>query len=210
MATQTLQRNITLTDSPVARALFSNTRWAWLWLVVRIYVGYTWLTSGWGKLSNPAWVQTGEALKGFWERAVTIPEVPARPLIAFGWYRTFLQGLLDSGSYTWFSKLVVAGEILIGIALIVGAFAGIAAFFGAFMNWNFMMAGSASTNPVLFFLAILIILAWKTAGWWGVDRWLLPLLGTPWQPGRLISNAAISGENERAIGDNGERVAATD
>lgn len=210
MTTQTWQRNITLTDSPVARALFSNTRWAWLWLVVRLYVGYTWLHSGWGKLSNPAWMQTGEALKGFWERAVTIPEAPARPLIAFSWYRTFLQSMLDTGSYTWFSKLVVAGEVLIGIALILGAFVGIAAFFGAFMNWNFMMAGSASTNPVLFALAILIVLAWKTAGWWGVDRWLLSLLGTPWQPGRLISNAAISEENERVIGDNDERVAATD
>jgi len=188
MATKTMQRNLTITDSPVARALFSDTRWAWLWLVMRLYVGYTWITSGLGKLSNPAWVQTGEALKGFWQKAVAIPEAPARPLIAFGWYRVFLQTLLDSGSYTWFSKLVVAGELLIGLALILGAFAGIAAVFGAFMNWNFMMAGSASINPVLFFLAILVILAWKTAGWWGLDRWLLPLLGTPWQPGRLRGN----------------------
>ena len=196
MTTQTMQRNLTITDSPVARALFSSTRWAWLWLIVRLYVGYTWLTSGWGKLSNPAWVQTGEALKGFWQRAVAIPEAPARPLIAFGWYRLFLQSLLDSGSYTWFSKLVVAGELLIGVALILGAFAGVAAFFGAFMNWNFMMAGSASTNPVLFFLAILVILAWKTAGWWGLDRWLLPLLGTPWQPGRTMGTAAVPAGTE--------------
>ena len=196
MATQTMQRNLTITDSPVARALFSDTRWAWLWLVMRLYVGYTWITSGLGKLSNPAWVQTGEALKGFWQKAVAIPEAPARPLIAFGWYRVFLQTLLDSGSYTWFSKLVVAGELLIGLALILGAFAGIAAVFGAFMNWNFMMAGSASTNPVLFFLAILVILAWKTAGWWGLDRWLLPLLGTPWQPGRLMGAADETAEQE--------------
>ena len=193
MAIQTWKQNITITDPPVARALFSSTRWAWLWLIVRLYIGYTWLTSGWGKFSNPAWVQTGEALKGFWARAVTIPEAPARPLIAFDWYRAFIQSLLDSGSYVWFAKLVVAGEILIGLALILGAFTGIAAVFGAFMNWNFMMAGTASINPVLFFLAVLLILAWKTAGWWGLDRWLLPLLGTPWQPGRLLGNAASDG-----------------
>lgn len=54
------------------------------------------------------------------------------------------------------------------------------------MNWNFMMAGSASVNPMLFALSVLVILAWKTAGWWGLDRWLLPLLGTPWKPGRLF------------------------
>jgi thiosulfate dehydrogenase [quinone] large subunit len=48
------------------------------------------------------------------------------------------------------------------------------------MNWSFMMAGSASTNPVLFLLAIGIILAWKVAGYVGFDYFLLPRLGTPW------------------------------
>jgi thiosulfate dehydrogenase [quinone] large subunit len=52
------------------------------------------------------------------------------------------------------------------------------------MNFNFMLAGTASTNPVLFLAAILLIMAWKVAGWWGLDRFLLPLLGTPWRPGR--------------------------
>ena len=65
MATQTWNQNITITDPPITQALFGNTRWAWIWLIVRLYVGYTWLTSGWGKFSNPAWIQTGEALKGF-------------------------------------------------------------------------------------------------------------------------------------------------
>lgn len=185
-------QNITITDPPIVANLFGRTGWAWIWLLPRLYVGYVWLTSGWGKLSNPAWVQTGEALKGFWERAVAIPDAPARPLIAYGWYRDFITLLLNSGSYTWFAKLVVAGEILIGIALILGIFTGIAAFFGGFMNWNFMMAGSASVNPMLFLLSILIILGWKTAGWWGLDRWLLPLLGTPWRPGRLFDRYSTS------------------
>jgi thiosulfate dehydrogenase [quinone] large subunit len=186
MATQTWQQNITITDPPAAVSLFGNTRWAWLWLIARLYVGYSWITSGLGKLSNPAWVQTGEALKGFWQKAAAVPDAPARPAIAFEWYRSFIQFLLDSGSYTWFAKLITAGEILIGLALILGFFTGIAAFFGGFMNWNFMMAGSASINPMLFSLSILLILAWKTAGWWGLDRWLLPLLGTPWKPGKLF------------------------
>jgi thiosulfate dehydrogenase [quinone] large subunit len=168
------QNTVTFEDPPFAHALFSSTAWAWLWLIVRVYVGYTWLTSGLGKLSNPAWVQTGVALKGFWEKAAAVPAAPARPLIVFDWYRTLIQFLLDSGSYTWFAKLVTAGEILIGIALILGIFTGIAAFFGGFMNWNFMMAGTASINPVLFPLAILLVLAWKVAGWWGLDRWVLP------------------------------------
>lgn len=186
MATLARQQNIIISDPPIAISLFSATRWAWIWLIMRLYIGYTWLTSGWGKLSNPGWIQTGEALKGFWERAVATPDAPARPPIAFDWYRVFLQALLDSGSYTWFAKFVVAGEILVGIALILGVFTGIAAFMGGFMNWNFMMAGTASISPLMFTFSILLILAWKVAGWWGIDRWLLPLLGTPWKPGQLF------------------------
>jgi thiosulfate dehydrogenase [quinone] large subunit len=64
--------------------------------------------------------------------------------------------MLNNEWYTWFAKLIAYGEVLIGIALIVGAFVGIAAFFGAFLNWNFVMAGAASTNAVLFTLAILL------------------------------------------------------
>jgi thiosulfate dehydrogenase [quinone] large subunit len=97
-----------------------------------------------------------------------------------------MQYLLDTQSYTWFAKLVAYGELLIGIALVVGAFVGVVAVFGAFMNWNYMMAGTASTNPVLFLLAILLILAWKVAGYVGLDRYLLPMLGTPWKPGRVF------------------------
>lgn len=188
MATNARARVIQFSDPPVAQSLFGSTKWSWLWLIVRLYMGYTWLESGWGKLSNPGWTQTGEALKGYWERAVLIPEAPARPAISFDWYRAFIQSLLDSGSYTWFSKVIVASELLIGVALILGVFTGIAAFGGGFMNWNFMMAGSASINPVLFTLAIFLILAWKNAGWWGLDRWVLPALGTPWQPGKVFKS----------------------
>ncbi len=187
MATQSqIKTPVRFSDPPIANSLFNSTRWSWLWLVARVYLGYTWLSSGLGKLSNPGWIQSGDALKGFWERAVLIPAAPARPAVSFDWYRSFLQVMLDGGAYTWFSKLVVAGELLIGIALILGIFTGIASFFGGFLNWNFMMAGTASTNPLLFTISILLILAWKTAGWLGVDRWLLPALGTPWQPGRLF------------------------
>jgi thiosulfate dehydrogenase [quinone] large subunit len=51
------------------------------------------------------------------------------------------------------------------------------------MNMSFMLAGSASINPVLFTLAIGVMLAWRVAGFYGVDRYLLPKLGTPWRTG---------------------------
>lgn len=144
-----------------------------------MYLGWLWVDASQHKIIDPKWVETGEALKGFWLSAI---KVDPKPVAFFDWYRQFLQFLLDTQSYVWFGKLVAYGELLIGIALIVGAFTGIAAFLGGFMNWNYMMAGTASSNPVLFVLAVLMIMAWKTAGYWGLDRWLLPLLGTPWKP----------------------------
>lgn len=182
--TATTSRNsgrILIKDPPFARLLFSDTRSALLWLLIRIPLGLSWISSGWGKLQNPAWMETGEALRGFWTNAVAIPE-SGRPAITYDWYRNFIQGMLDAGAYTWFAKLISVGETLIGVALIVGAFVGFAAAAGAFMNWNFIMAGSASTNGLLGLVAVLLILAWKVAGYYGADYFLLRWLGTPWEP----------------------------
>jgi len=179
--TNIITRERIVADPPIARFLFSDTRLALLWLVVRLYVGYAWLEAGLHKVQDPSWVGGGTALKGFWLSVTKIPVPPARPSITFDWYRGFLQILLDAGAYTWFGKVIAFGETAIGIALILGAFVGVAAAAGAFMNMNFMLAGSASTNPVLFILAIGLVLAWKTAGFIGLDNILLPLLGTPWR-----------------------------
>ncbi|MDQ7820070.1 MAG: DoxX family protein [Armatimonadota bacterium] len=173
-------------DPPFARALFASTRYAWLWALIRVWLGWQWIDAARHKIGVEAWTGTGAALKAFWERAIQVPPPPARPPVAFPWYRAFLQWLLDIQAYTWFAKLVAYGELLVGVALVLGAFVGIAAFFAGFMNWNFMMAGTASTNPLLFTAAILLILAWKVAGYYGLDRWLLPLLGTPWRPGKVF------------------------
>ena len=164
-----------------ARYLFSNTRAGLFWLPIRLFLGFSWLTSGLGKVTSPegGWLDGGSALAAYWERAVSIPEAPARPPITYDWYRDFLTFLLDGNHETWFAWIVAFGEIAVGIALILGALTGIAAFFGALMNMSFLLAGSASTNPVLFTAAI--GLAWRVAGYYGLDRYLLPMLGTPWR-----------------------------
>ena len=50
------------------------------------------------------------------------------------------------------------------------------------MNMSFLLAGSTSVNPIMFAFTIGLILAWKVAGYYGVDRYLLPRLGVPWGP----------------------------
>lgn len=175
------------------KRLINDKRAGWLWLILRVWLGYQWINASLHKISNPAWVQTGEALKGFWSSIVVIPDT-GRPPVAFGWYRAFIQALLNAEAYTWFAKLVVYGELFIGIALIIGAFTGIAAFFGAIMNWNFMMAGSASSNPLLFVAALGLIVAWKVAGYIGADYFLLPWIGTPWS--KKADTKLIGGADE--------------
>ncbi|MEO8391917.1 MAG: DoxX family protein [Chloroflexota bacterium] len=175
-------------DPPVARFLFSDTRFAAVWTIIRVLIGYSWLSAGWGKVNEASWMVTGEALKGYWTNAVAIPAT-GHPAITFDWYRSFIQGMLDSGSYVWFAKLIAVGELLVGVALILGMFVGIAAFFAALMNWSYIMAGSTSTNPLLLIGAIALILAWKTAGYYGMDRFLLPRLGTPWRNPKPASEA---------------------
>ena len=175
----------------LSRFLFHDTRSAALWLVVRFYLGFQWLEAGWHKLTGTGWMDGGAALKGYWAKAIAVdPKTGTGPINNdYGWYRDFLTFLVNNNAHTWFAKLIVWGEILVGVGLIVGGLVGIAAFFGALMNMSFMLAGSASTNPVMFFLAIGLMLAWQVAGYYGADRFILPLLGTPWQAGSIIHRA---------------------
>src|SRR5205823_6308812 len=107
-------------------------------------------------------------------------------VITYDWWRNFLQSMIDSNAHVWFAKLIVFGEMLIGLGLIVGGLVGIAAFFGVVMNFSFLLSGSVSVNPVFLALGIFLIMAWKVAGWFGLDRYLLPALGTPWKAGAVF------------------------
>ena len=172
-------------DPPITRFLFGDVRMSWLWLVLRLYLGYEWFVAGLGKLQNPVWVgsKAGVAITGFVNGALakTAGEHPD----VQGWYGAFLQSVVLPNARLW-SYLITFGEILVGVGLILGIFTGIAAFFGSFMNMNYLFAGTVSTNPLLFLIALFLILAWKTAGWLGLDHWVLPLLGTPWRPGKVF------------------------
>lgn len=172
-------------DPKTWQMLMGNVHLALFWLPIRLFVGREWFSAGYHKVTDEAWMDGGAALKGYWERSVAIPE-GGRPAITYGWYRDVLQYMLDNEWYTWFGKVVAIGELLIGIGLLVGALVGLAAFFGTALNASFMLAGTTSSNPVLFGLSVFIVLAWKVAGYWGLDRWLLPALGAPWQAGTLF------------------------
>jgi thiosulfate dehydrogenase [quinone] large subunit len=162
-----------------ARYLFSNTRGGLFWVPIRIFVGFEWAVAGWHKLSGTGWTDGGASLLGYWQSAVKVPAQGSAP-ITFDWYRSFLQFLIDIQAQSWFGWLITVGELAVGIALLTGTLVGIAAFFGTTMNLSYLLAGSTSSNPVMFALAIGLILGWRVAGYYGVDRYLLPKLGVPW------------------------------
>ncbi len=167
--------NMEIPEPAISRFLFGDTRLALLWTVIRLYVGYEWLTAGWGKLTNPAGVWVGEkagaAVTGFLNGALqkTAGDYPD----VQGYAAWFFQHVALPNA-ALFSYLVTFGEIAVGVALILGLFTGIAAFFGGFMNASYLFAGAVSTNPLLFIFATLLVLAWRTAGYWGLDRFWLP------------------------------------
>ncbi|MGH2512858.1 MAG: hypothetical protein ACRDGQ_09245, partial [Candidatus Limnocylindrales bacterium] len=161
------------------RYLFGNTRAGLFWLPIRLFLGFEWLIARWDKLTGTGWVDGGASLLGYWKSAVAVPAT-GHAAITFEWYRSFLQLLINNNAQTWFGWLITIGEMAIGLGLLLGVLTGIAAFFGATMNMSYLLAGSTSTNPVMFAFAIGLILAWKVAGYYGVDRYLLPRLGVPW------------------------------
>src|SRR3989304_1078177 len=124
-----MQKGRLIQDPPFIVTVFNSPRLAWFWLLVRVWRGYQWIDASLHKINNPAWTQTGEALKGYWTGAVQIP-AEGRPPISFTFYRSFIQYMLDAQGYVWFAKVVSYGELLVGIALILGACTRTAFLFG--------------------------------------------------------------------------------
>lgn len=168
-------------ESPQARWLFASTGIApFIWLAARLYLGYEWLVAGWGKVTSDAWMRGGDAVAGFAAGALERGTQGEHPAIAYGWYVSFLEYVRDSG-HSWLGPLVAIGEVVIGIALLAGAFVGIFAFLGVVLNFSFVFAGSAGVNPLFLLIGLFLMLAWRNAGYYGLDRYLLPAIGTPWE-----------------------------
>ena len=180
---------VQLRESKLAHLLFADPRASILWLVVRVWVGYQWLEAGWGKVTNPAGVWVGEkagvAIVGFAQGAID-KAAGDHPAVQ-QWYADFLTNYVLPNAPI-FGYMVAFGECAVGLGLILGMRTGIAAFFGVLMNTNFLLAGTVSINPMLLIPSIFIILAWRNAGWLGLDRFALPLVGTPWQTGAVFDH----------------------
>ena len=184
-------------EPPIARFLFADTRMSWFWLLIRLSVGSGWLVAGLSKVTGyafgvrengPLWwfmANDGAALRSFATMAINhggaqpVSGMPDWLVGAPGWYASFLQSVVIPNAGL-FANVVAFGEILVGLGLIFGCLTGIASLFGLFIGMNFMLSGVVDPNLVISAETLLLVLAWRVSGYYGVDRWLLPRLGTPW------------------------------
>jgi thiosulfate dehydrogenase [quinone] large subunit len=155
-----------------------------LWLVVRLWLGYQWLNAGyqkiWGSEHSAFWFGNGAAVKGFAAAGVA-GSASGKGGASYGWWAGFLHNFVIPNA-SWIAKLVSLAEILIGVALILGLLTGAAAAAGLSLNLIYMFSGSAGVNPMYAALSVMLILAWRNAGWIGLDRFVL---GTTRLPHRL-------------------------
>lgn len=137
--------------------------------VLRLYLGYSWLTAGWGKLTG------GFDASGYLGNAVANPVKGPDGGMVYGWYVSFLENFALP-NIDIFNTIVPLGEFLIGLGLILGCLTTTAMFFGLVMNFSFFLAGTVSHNPTDIFLGVIILTAGYNAGRFGLDRWVVPFI----------------------------------
>ncbi|MBP2242694.1 thiosulfate dehydrogenase [quinone] large subunit [Cytobacillus eiseniae] len=136
-----------------------------VWTILRIWLGVQWIQGGWHKVVD------GFDASGFMQGAIA-KAAGENPTVQ-GWYAGFIETVALPNA-DLFSTLVAYGEVLVGIGLILGAATIPALIAGAFMNLNFLLAGTVSTNPVLYTTAIILLFTGTGAYFWGVDRFAIP------------------------------------
>ena len=126
----------------------------------RVFIGLGWLRAGAEKLTDPGWLD-GTALSAFLVDHLQRGDV-AIPLYASLMANVWLPnvGLL--------AVVVLVGQLLAGVAILLGGFTNAALIAGMFMNVNFVLAGEP--NPSAFYFVIqAALLSSRTGAVLGLD-----------------------------------------
>jgi thiosulfate dehydrogenase [quinone] large subunit len=137
--------------------------------VLRLYLGYEWITAGFHKLSG------GFDATGYLKFSIANPVKGPDGSIVYGTYVDFLKHVALPNVHL-FNTIVPIGEFLVGLGLILGCLTTAAAFFGLLMNFSYLLAGTVSTNALDIVLGFIILAAGFNAGRIGLDRWVIPFI----------------------------------
>jgi thiosulfate dehydrogenase (quinone) large subunit len=159
----------------IADWLFRSSAASLIWLIVRVVIGYWWLNAGyqkiWGSEKSAFWFGGGAGVKGFATAGVA-GSATGKGGASYGWWAAVLHNFVIPNA-SWIAKFIALGELAIGIALILGLFTGLVALCGLTLNLVYMFTGSAGVNPAYAILEVPLILAWRNAGYLGLDRFAL-------------------------------------
>lgn len=150
----------------IIKWLRNNVAAAGILTVLRLYLGWQWMTAGWGKIKGGDFDSAGFLQGAVAKASGDHPAVQ-------GWWANFLEGFAIPNA-EFFNFLVPWGEFLVGIALLIGLFTQFAAVMGAVMNFAFLFSGTVSTNAQMVLLTIFIVIAASNAGKIGLDYYILP------------------------------------
>lgn len=154
----------------INRFLRRNKYMAAVLLVLRFYLGYTWMVAGWHKIVD------GFNAGGFLNNAVANPVIDkGTGALVYPNFVAFLENFA-LGNVKLINVLIPWGEFLVGVGLILGCLTTAAVFFGIMMNFMFLFAGTVSTNPWMLLIGFVIIAAGANAGKLGADYYVLPYL----------------------------------
>lgn len=177
--------------------LFRSRAASVIWLVVRLVLGYWWLNAGyqkiWGSEKAGFWFGGGAGVKGF-ATAGVLGSATGKGGASYGWWAAFLHNFVIPNA-SWIAKLIALGELAIGVGLVIGLFTGLAALAGLVLNVIYMFTGSAGVNPAYAILEVPLILAWRNAGYLGLDRYALD---TAWWRRHFSGIAARAGHGRVA------------
>lgn len=144
---------------------------SYMLLVLRLYLGYLWLTAGLSKLTMPGGFHAEGLISGAINQGS--PDQP----FAYPWFQSFLQLMTNNGQDAGlFNFMVPWGEVFVGLGLIFGTFTLLAAFFGLVMNFTYLLSGMVSVNPTFIIIEFIILAAGSNAGKIGLDYWVMPYL----------------------------------
>ena len=163
-----------------------------LWLVARLWLGYGWVNAGyqklWGSEKAVFWDGGGAGVKGFATAGVA-GSTAGKGGASYGWWAAFLHDFVLPNA-SWIAKAVTISELAIGVLLILGLFTGLAAVAGLGLNLVYMFTGSAGVNPAYAIVSVFLILAWRNAGYLGLDRFALPMARNLFHPGHPVTGLA--------------------